>query len=116
MSDDLKSFQERLNRAYADISVDAAQKHFDDVHEKYRTGVGTYKDYLDAWHELSKAKRALPSGTSNNGGWSGWGTWDGSVSQDESEAGSCAHDWKIYDSGFTRLEYCSKCNEERKLD
>lgn len=24
------------------------------------------------------------------------------------------HDWKVYDSGFSRFEYCAKCNEERK--
>ena len=23
------------------------------------------------------------------------------------------HDWKVYDSGFTRFEYCSRCEKER---
>lgn len=25
----------------------------------------------------------------------------------------CDHNWKTYDSGFRRFDYCSKCNKER---
>jgi hypothetical protein len=27
---------------------------------------------------------------------------------------SCQHNWKTYDSGWTRYEYCDKCNVEKK--
>lgn len=27
----------------------------------------------------------------------------------------CTHEWKVYNSGWTAFEYCSKCNEEREL-
>lgn len=30
-------------------------------------------------------------------------------------AGFCNHEWKIYDSGFSRDEYCTKCPEKRKI-
>jgi hypothetical protein len=55
--------------------------------------------------------------------------WDG-VSSDANEISSddypilsagiktqtehgCAHEWAIYDSGFTMFEYCKKCNVKR---
>ncbi|MEZ0209212.1 MAG: hypothetical protein ACAH17_03505 [Candidatus Paceibacterota bacterium] len=39
--------------------------------------------------------------------------WQAAQSIGEKQSPECTHDWKIYDSGFTRFEYCSKCNLEK---
>lgn len=59
-------------------------------------------------------ERKTPAQTSlddlHNAWWSAVGTMPG-----DSSGGQCAGgcNWKIYDSGFTRFEYCTRCNKER---
>lgn len=42
-------------------------------------------------------------------------SWE-SKKTDHSANDNCSlnHDWKVYDSGFTRFEYCSRCNKENR--
>lgn len=127
----LDSMKLNANGQWSNVnSVDEAQKKFDEVSTKHANGLATYSEYLEAWSELSKAHKAnqmlpgkinvtIPQGwTPNVGYYDTSDVWNGGIWNNTSNPGtqSCVHDWKIYDSGFTRLEYCSKCNEERKLD
>lgn len=115
-------------------SVDELSKRVDELDQAYKLGKATYRDWLDAWHELQKVKNSAshkqpsPNSYSITIPWGGilddaivagsnWsGGFYGEPDTKPEEEKTCErgfHDWKIYDSGFRRFEYCAKCNLEK---
>lgn len=108
--------------------ADEAQKKFDEVEKNYQQGRALYRDYLEAWTKLSTSQKTAVNQRINQQANVG-SLWDSIASdydawkklainpEPETKTSPCErgeHDWKVYDSGFTRFEYCSICNKEQK--
>jgi hypothetical protein len=81
-----------LSAAPNGISFEDFQKYLNS-NEKKTPAQNTVNELHDAWWNV-----ASQMGTSSAG-------------DDNPCSNGC--DWKIYDSGFRRFEYCSRCNSER---
>ncbi len=95
-----------------------------ELEQKYAEALAIYnaattpQDISKAYADLLRAKQDVAGykqpGVAMSPQWNGsLYDWYQGANEATPSTAQCAHNWATYDSGFTKFEYCSKCDVKK---